>query len=118
MSPILWFFLGATVGAVVAHLADRPVRKFLLGELSYLRKELATAQDRLVHAWREPGVTIPPRPIEVKPVEKLAPALQECIDEWESPEARAAEEARIRKMLDSGWGVQAILRERENLHPT
>lgn len=87
-------------------------------ELAYLRKELAIAQDRLLHAWRDDRATIPPRPVDLVPPEKLPPQLQECVAEWESPEARATEEAKLRSLyFEKGWKVDAILRWREDQHP-
>lgn len=111
MTPALCLLLGLAAGAAGVWLLQRE-------ELTYLRKELAIAQDRLLHAWREDKAVIAPRPVDLQPIEKLPPELQECVDEWESPEARVAEESRLRARLGAGWGVQAILREREDQHPS
>lgn len=87
-------------------------------ELAYLRAELRIAQDRLLHAWRDDRAVIPPRPVEVEPQKPLPPELQELVNEWESPQARADLETRLRGLyFDKGWGVQAILKQQENEHP-
>lgn len=107
---ILAFALGLLLGAGLVWLSrDR--------EMAYLRTELATAHDRLLHAWKE-GAVIPPRPTEIEPPPKLPGELQAVVDEWESAEARQAMELKLRRMhFEQGQGVQAILRTLENEHP-
>lgn len=108
----LGLMLGAFfAGAATVYFFEKPVRDFLQSELAYYRKELATAQDRLVHAWRDDKAVIPPRPVVVEPPKALPPELQEVVDEWESPETRANAEQQLRVMyFDRGWGIPAILR--------
>lgn len=103
--------LGLAAGALGVWLLQRE-------ELTYLRKELAIAQDRLVHAWKE-GAVIAPRPAEpIKAPDPLPQELRDCVNEWESPEARAAEEAKLRDLyFTKGLNVLSILRLREENHP-
>jgi hypothetical protein len=118
MTPLLYVALGFVAGAVLVYLLERRVRAYLTSELAYYRKELATAQDRLVHAWREDRAVIPPRPVPVEPPKPLPPELRDAVNDWESPEARATAEANLRSLyFDKGWGVMAILRHLEDQHP-
>lgn len=87
-------------------------------EMRYLREELKIAQDRLLHAWRDEKAIIPPRPTVIEPPKPLPPELMEMVAEWESPEAQATQEAKLRSLyFERGWGVQAILRAAEDEHP-
>jgi hypothetical protein len=118
VTPLLYVALGFVVGAALVYFFERPVREHLTSELAYYRKELATAQDRLVHAHLEDRALIPPRPVAVEPQKPLPPELQEAVNDWESPEARATAEANLRSLyFDKGWGVMAILRHLEDQHP-
>lgn len=106
----LFLLLGLVAGAGGTWWVQR-------NELRYLRAELRIAQDRLVHAWHQQAI-IPPRPTEVKPVEALPQELQHFVDDWESPESRAAMETRLRSLyFDQGLGIPAIIRQMENDHP-
>jgi len=103
--------VGLVAGALCSWWVNR-------GETVYLRAELAIAQDRLLHAWRDDKAVIPPRPIPVEPPKPLPPELAELVAEWESPEARATMEAKLRhQYFERGWGVKAILRDAEDQHP-
>lgn len=114
LTPLLYVALGVVAGALMA----APTVVYLYRELAYYRKELATAQDRLVHAWREDKAIIPPRPVTIEPPKALPHELAEAVKEWESPESRATAEASIRAMyFDRGMGVTAILKHLENQHP-
>jgi len=114
VNELLYVAIGFAVGSFVWV----PVLRFLQRELVYYRTELATAQDRLVHAHLEDRALIPPRPVETEPPKPLPPELAETVAEWESPEARQAMETKLRTMyFDRGWGVQAILKSLENEHP-
>jgi hypothetical protein len=118
MTPLLYVAIGFVIGAAMVYFFEQPVRAHLEGELAYYRKELATAQDRLVHAWREDRAVIPPRPVPVDPPKPLPPELLEAVNDWESPEARASAESQLRNLyFDKGWGVMAILKHLENQHP-
>ena len=88
--------------------------------MRWLRSELSIAQDRLLHAWRDDKAVIPPRPQPPsEPAPPLPPELVELVNDWESPAARQAAEAKYRSLhFDKGWGVQAILRDAENTHPS
>ena len=113
--PLLYVALGFVAGAAMVYFFEQPVRAHLQSELAYYRKELATAQDRLVHAWRDDKAVIPPRPVAVEPPKPLPPELQDAVNEWESPEARSAAEAQLRSLyFEKGWGVPAILRHLQN----
>ena len=115
MSDLLYVALGFIVGAALVYVLTRPVCAHLQSELAYYRKELTTAQDRLVHAWRDEKAVIPPRPVTVDPPKPLPPELLEAVNEWEGAEARAAAEAQLRSLyFDKGWGVPAILRHLQN----
>jgi hypothetical protein len=109
MIPAASLLVGLCLGALGVWWLQRQ-------ELVYLRAELKVATDRLVHAWKE-GAVISPRPVETVPVAPLPPELLDAVNEWESPESRLAEEAAFREKLAHGWGVKAILKERENNHP-
>lgn len=111
LTPLLHVAIGFVLGAVVW----APVFEYLRRELAYYRKELATAQDRLVHAWRDDKAIIPPRPVEIRPPTPLPADLLEVVNEWESPETRAQVESQIREMYDKGHGVQAILMHMQNV---
>jgi hypothetical protein len=109
--PLLYLALGFIVGAAVVAVLGRPVLTHLQSELAYYRTELATAQDRLVHAWREDKAIIPARPVKVEPPKPLPPELQDAVNEWESPETRANQESYVRGLyFEKGWGVPAILK--------
>ena len=111
MIPAACLFAGFLLGAFGVWWVQRE-------EIAYLRREKAIADDRLLHAWRDDKAVIPPRPVDTKPPEALPIELQECVSEWESPEARAAEESHLRELyFTRGWGVKAILKDRENNHP-
>lgn len=86
-------------------------------EIRYLRRELTTATDRLIHARLERGAEVPPRPIETPPPPPLPPELQEIVNQWESPESRMNEEIRIRGLMERGYSTLAILKHYENQHP-
>ena len=115
MTPLLSVALGFLVGAAMVYLMERPVRAHLQSELAYYRQELVTAQDRLLHAWREDRAVIPPRPVAVELPKPLPPELQDAVNEWESAEGRAAAEANLRSLyFEKGWGVPAILKHLQN----
>lgn len=106
MSISVALALGLLLGIAGTHYVHR-------GELSYLRKELATAQDRLLAAWRDEGAVIPPRPVEPVKVEPLPEQLRAWVNNWESPESKAIEESRIRHLMHQGLGVEAIIAKLE-----
>lgn len=109
LGSVILFATGAMLGAVSVWLLRER-------EMHFLRTELTMASDRLLHAWKD-GATIPPRPVEVAPPPPLPPQLMELVTEWESPEARATMEAKLRGLyFDRGWGVTAILKQQENEH--
>lgn len=110
--------IGFAVGAAMVYLLLRPVRVHLERELAYYRKELATAQDRLLHAWRDDKAIIPPRPLEIRAPEKLPVELQAVVDEWEDPESRAVMEQKVRNLhFARGLGVMGVLKALEDEHP-
>lgn len=83
-------------------------------ELVYLRKELAIAQDRLLHAWRDEKAVIPARPSEPTKMLPLPKELQEAVDEWDDPETKAAIASKLREAhFDRGLGILAALKELE-----
>jgi len=67
--------------------------------------EAAIAQRRLYLAWKD-GYTVPPLPdaaaVEADNTVPLIPVLQELVDDWESPQARAAQQAVIQQQLAMG----------------
>ncbi len=95
---------GLILGALATWLIQR-------GELKYLRDELKVAHAQIAHAVIQEGATVPPRYEEPEPQPALSKALQEAIDEWESPESRAIQEAKIRQWQSEGYGEEAILRQ-------
>lgn len=102
--------LGLLLGATATYWLQR-------AELRYLRSELAIAQDRLLHAWKDDKAVIPPRPVEVTPPPPLPSELMEYVTEWESPDAQATMEARLRhEYFERGRGVMAIMWDLENEH--
>lgn len=86
-------------------------------EMGWLRKELTLATDRLAHAHIDKGALIPPRPVEVKPVEPLPTEIQELVNEWESLETRERMAAKYRAQLDEGRSIMSILRDAQDGHP-
>lgn len=111
MTPALCLLVGLLLGASGCWWLQR-------AEIRYLRDELRIASDRLLHAWRDDKAVIPPRPVPVEPPKPLPPELADMVAEWESPEAQAAMETKLRGLyFDRGWGVQAILRQAEDEHP-
>lgn len=113
------FLLGLLVGALLVAGAGWPLLGYLRQELVYYRRELATAQDRLLYAWRDDKVVPAPRPIDAVPEKPLPPELMDVVNEWESPDARAAAEKQLRHLyFNREWGVQAILKhlQDEGLH--
>ena len=96
--------IGLALGALATWLLQRDERK-------YLRDELKVAHAQIAHAVIQEGATMPPRFEEPEPVKPLSKGLQGAIDEWESPESRAIEEAKIRHYQAEGWGEEAILRQ-------
>ncbi len=96
--------IGLTLGALATWLLQRT-------ELHYLRSELRVAHAQIAHAVIQEGATVPPRFEEPAPIEPLSKALQAAVNEWESPESRAVEEAKIRHWQAEGWGEESILRQ-------
>lgn len=96
--------VGLIAGAVATWLVHR-------GELQYLREELKAAHAQIAHAVLQEGATIPPRIEEPEPLPPLSNALRDLVDQWESPESRAIEEAKIRQWQAEGYGEAAILRQ-------
>lgn len=118
MNLAVAFVLGLAAGAVACWWLQRPVVAHLKDELHWARQEIATATDRLLHAWREDKAVIPPRPPEpVPPPEPLPRELQAEVDQWESPESRAVLEQKIRAMLARGMQPAGILLALDNEHP-
>ena len=95
---------GLILGAVSTWLVTR-------GERLYLRDELKVAHAQIAHAVIQERATIPARYEEPEPLEPLSKALQDAVDQWESPDSRATEEAKIRRYLAEGYGEPAILRQ-------
>lgn len=110
------FLAGLAAGAALVWWLERGTRAYLQGELTYYRRELATAQDRITYAFRDERAIPAPRPIEAPPPPKpLPPELVDAVMEWEAPEARAAAERQIRELYEGRqWGVQAILKHLQN----
>ena len=89
----------------------------LTSERDHLRSELRIAQDRLLSAWRDDKAIIPPREEPVIEEEPLPQILEECVAEWESPEAQQAERARLRVLFfEKRMSEMEILKWRENQH--
>ena len=110
MVTALFLLLGLLAGAAGTWWVQR-------NELTYLRDELRVAQDRLLHAWHKEAI-IPPRPQEIEPVKPLPPELQAVVNDWDSPESRAAMDTKLRRLFfDQGQGIPAILKQLENEHP-
>lgn len=115
MNGALWLLLGLAIGLAVSWWLTRHLRD----ELAFYRKELATAQDRLVYAWREDRAIPAPRPSEpMRAPEALPMELQAEVDQWESAETRAGVEAKIRELhFGRGLNVMGVLKAMENEHP-
>ena len=96
--------IGLALGSLLTWLVHR-------GELGYLREELKVAHAQIAHAVIEDGALIPPRIEPVEPIKPLSKKLQECVEQWDEPESRAVEEAKIRGWQGEGWGEKAILRQ-------
>ena len=95
---------GILLGAATAWLLQRDERK-------YLRDELRAAHSQIAHAVLQEGATVPPRVEPLEPLEPLTAELSACVEQWDSPESQAVEEAKIRNWLAQGWGIPAILRQ-------
>ncbi len=96
--------IGLILGALATWLLQRDERK-------YLRDELRVAHAQIAHAVMQEGAQIPARYEEPEPLEPLSKELRACVDQWDSAESRAIEEAKIRQWQAEGWGVPAILKQ-------
>ena len=96
--------LGMILGAVLVYLLTDEERK-------YLRAELKAAHAQIAHAVIHEQAQIPARTEEVEPVKPLPSELQAVVDDWDEPESRAVEEAKIRSYLAGGHGIPSILRQ-------
>ena len=95
---------GLAFGALLTWLVHR-------GELKYLREELKVAHAQIAHAVIQEKAIIPQRLEEVEPIKPLSKELRECVEQWDTPESQAVEEAKIRGWQGEGWGEKAILRQ-------
>jgi len=106
------FLVGLAAGAAGCYVLQRPALEYLKAELNWARAEIVSATDRLLYSWKNDGVTPAPRPLELGPLpDKLPSELQDVVDQWESPESRAAVDQRIRAMLSRGWDPVKIILE-------
>lgn len=114
--------MGAVIGLLVGSLIGWYAREEVVRELkircAYLTKQEQVATDRLVHAWHEKA-TIQPRPTDepLPAPDPLPETLQDEVDQYEDPEARATIEAFIRSGLQKGKDPVRILLELDNIHP-
>ena len=97
--------LGLLLGGTAIWFVQRP-------RILYLERELRTATDRLVHAWKE-GAVIPAREVEEPEPVAIPKDLQEEIDQWDDPESKAVARAQIEQMLREGKSQALILRALE-----
>jgi hypothetical protein len=95
---------GLTIGYTLCYLAYREERK-------WLRAELRVAHAQIAHAVVHEGATVPARLEPAPPPEPLSGALRECVEQWDTAESRAVEEAKIRGWQAEGWGEAAILKQ-------
>ena len=95
---------GLALGALATWLLQRT-------DIKYLRDELRVAHAQIAHAVMHEGAEIPARYEEPEPLKPLSKALQACVDQWDTAESRAIEEAKIQQWLAEGWGEPAILRQ-------
>lgn len=108
MQLALTLLVGLLLGAGgVWWLLTPPHRK----EVQYLRDELATAQDRLLGAWKE-GAVIPTReqvaPVQPTEVEPLPMEFLKLATDYESAEGQSAAETFIRQKRAQGWSLERI----------
>ena len=96
--------IGLTLGSLLTWLVHR-------GELGYLREELKVAHAQIAHAVIQERALIPPRIEPVEPIKPLTKELQDCVDQWDEPESRAVEEAKIRGWLADDHSIKSILRQ-------
>lgn len=80
-------------------------------ERKYLRDELRVAHAQIAHAVMVDHAQIPARYEPPEPPEPLPAELHDLVTQWEDPESRAIEEAKIRGWLAEGWGHPAIKRQ-------
>ena len=97
---------GLLIGALATWFLQRT-------EIKYLRDELRVAHAQIAHAVMQDGAVIPPRFEEPEPIEPLPEKLQACVDQWDTADSRATEEAQIRNWLGQGRHVDSILRQYE-----
>ena len=117
LAALVAFLTGLIAGGSVAWLARGDTVRVLTAQLRESRLAEALATDRLVHAWKD-GAHVPPRPVEPGPPPQPLPKdLQDYVNQWEDPEHRAEEEAKIRAMQARGLSSVAILMQLDNQHP-
>jgi hypothetical protein len=98
------FAVGLVLGVTLTYYVHRE-------EVRYLRHELRVAHAQIAHAVIHERAMVPARVEPVPEPEPLPGELRDIIDEWEDPESRAVQEARVRGWLAEGWGVPAIKRQ-------
>lgn len=100
------------------HYLQRPALEYLKSEVKVARKEVQEATDRLLYSFKNDNIIPAPRPVDAPPPPQPLPAvLQAEVDQWDSPESRAAVEQRIRGMLQKGLEPVRILLELDKAHP-
>ncbi len=104
MDSLIILAFGLATGAAATWLLQRT-------EIKYLRDELKVAHAQIAHAVLSEGAQIPMRVEEPEPMKPLPAELGEVVHDWEDPESRIIEEAKIRHQLAEGYGVNAILRQ-------
>lgn len=104
MTQTLTLLAGLLIGAGGVWFLYRP-------QLQYLRDELATAQDRLLGAWKE-GAVIPTReqatPSQPTEVEPLPMEYLKLAADYESAEGQSEAEKFIRQKRAQGWSLERV----------
>jgi hypothetical protein len=112
MSFLLELLFVAIVAAVVCYLAyENNVLVHNVTTLAHqAHKEAELAQRRLYLAWKD-GYSVPAVPESAKEPETtvpLIPELQELVDDWDLPQAQAAQLAVIRQQLATGKTLKEV----------